>query len=89
MQMSLMNRSFTDHYYGDCSTRQRWEDRSGRWDWLGGLDKLAHYVAMLGGYIPHSPASSAILDVGWALDSAGCTVSLVRRETNFKNGSAP
>jgi predicted TPR repeat methyltransferase len=63
--MSLMNGSFTDHYYGDRSTLERSEDRSGGWDWLGGLDELAHYVAMLGGYIsPQSPASSAILDVG-------------------------
>lgn len=67
MQMRSLNESFADRRYGGRCTLEKWnrDDRAGGWDWLGGLDELAHYVAMLGGYVrPHSPSGSAIVDVG-------------------------
>jgi hypothetical protein len=67
MQVSLMNEPFAGRRHCDRSTLAKWnrEDRTGGWDWLGGLDELAHYVAMLGGYArPHLPAGSALIDVG-------------------------
>jgi SAM-dependent methyltransferase len=65
-QMSLMNAMFGRRRYGERSTLEKWnsEYRSGRWDWLGRLDELAH-IAILGGYVRQlSPAGGAILDVG-------------------------
>lgn len=67
MHMSLLNESFAGRRSCDRSTLEKWnrEDHAGGWDWLGGLDELAHYMAMLGGYVgPHSPAGSVLLDVG-------------------------
>lgn len=67
MQMNSMNESLASRRYGDRCLLNKWnrEDHAGGWDWLGGLDELAHYVAMLGGYAgPHAPTGSALLDVG-------------------------
>jgi len=101
MQISSMNESCAGRRPCHRATLEKWdrEEHSGGWDWLGGLDKLAYYVCVLGGYVPpHSPAGSALLYVGCArssaaitlvrneaLDSAGYNLSLVQRETNFED----
>lgn len=77
MQMSSMNEAYAGRRSCDRSTLEKWdrEDYSGSWDWLRGLDKLAHYMAVLGGYAPpHSPAGIALLDDGCGRSSAAITL---------------
>jgi hypothetical protein len=77
MKMSSMNESCADRRSCDRSTLEEWDrdDRSGGWDWLRGLDKLAHCVAVIGGYaLPHSPAGIALLDEDRGRTSAAITL---------------